>query len=861
MARWPPVDDFDDSPDGPRVRVAIANRRDGGVVYWLAKLYGFAAFAIVAGAVLAALVVYSYFSLHAPAVPDLRVYAQVTPAVSRVYAADGTKLGEFAKEWREIVPFERMPKQLVGAFLAVEDHDFYHHGGLYWKGIARAVWANITAGDFAQGGSTITQQVAKQFLGGEKSLSRKGKEAIMARRLEARYSKNAILSVYMNHIYLGAGAWGVAAAARRYFQKNLDELTLAECALIAGLAAAPTAYSPIRSTKLATDRRNIVLDKIASFGGAPAAVIAAAKQEAITLNLYRDVFPDRMPYYAEHVRRYIGERYGSDVLGAQGLKIETAAEPSWEASAYENTDFGARHQDKREGWRGPEWRLDGAARELFLARQRALYGAAPLVPDKRYLALVDKVDSEHAEVLVGDRRLQLPVRGLRWAAKWQSGNAENDATVDSATAVLKPGYVVWVSREVRTLSRYRDWNLGDGGKNPGWISKDDQTEWDAAHGESVRLEQVPHPQAAIFTADHHTGYVVAMVGGFDYDRSEFNRTVQACRQPGSTYKPIYYALGLDQGYGFDTVLDDVKVDIVDPDTGETWSPTNLEGTMDGDVTLEYALVFSKNIPSVDLFRRLGARNIEAWARRLGFTTKIFADDALALGASCSKLDEMARAFTVFARLGAWWPRTGKRGATATSPEKAWVYVRRILDRSGNTVEDNTVAEDPRLVAADRFDRTFALAGIEPVQAIPARTAFLMTKLLAHEVEYGFANVLRATQVNAAGKTGTSSATFDNMFIAYTSKFTTLVWMGDDKRVRALGKSDAAYMTVVPLWARYMYEAAKSYPNPAIPWLIPPGVKADDRGDHSKGVHGPQMDLIFRPPPKKTTDDAANRPPV
>jgi len=834
-----------------RARVAIANRRDGGLVFWLAQLYGFAALVIVAVAAFSGLVVYSYFSLNAPPVPDLRIYARVVPAVSRMYAADGTMLGEFAKEWREVVPFERIPRPLIDAFLAVEDHDFYHHGGLYWKGIARAVWANITVGDFAQGGSTITQQVAKQFLGGEKSLSRKGKEAIMARRLEARYSKDAILAVYMNHIYLGAGAWGVAAAARRYFQKDLDQLTLAECAMIAGLAKAPTAYSPIRSLKLAIERRNVVLDKIGLYGLEPPIVVEAAKLEPVKLDLYREVFPDRMPYYAEHVRRYIAERYGSDSLGAQGLRIETAAEPTWEASAYENSDFGARHQDKREGWRGPEWRLDGAARELFLGRQRALYGDAPLAPGKRYLALVDKVDKEHAELLIGDRRLQLPQKNLKWAAKWQSGNAENDIEVDAATAVLKPGYVVWVGREIRSLPRYRDWTIGEG-KNPSWLAKDDQPDWDAGHPDVVKLEQVPHPQTAIFTADHHTGYVIAMVGGYDYDRSEFNRAVQACRQPGSTYKPIYYSLGLDQGYGFDTVLDDVKVDIVDPTTGEVWTPTNLEGTMDGDVTLEYALVFSKNIPSVDLFRRLGAQNVLAWARRLGFSTKIFPDDALALGASCSRLDEMARAFTVFARLGAWWPRPEGK-------DKQWVYVRRILDRSGNTIEDNTLADDPRLTAADRFDRTAAQAGVQAAQAIAPRTAYLMTKLLAHEVEYGFASVLRATQVNAAGKTGTSSATFDNLFIAFTSKFTTLVWMGDDKRVRALGKSDAAYMTVVPLWARYMFDAARNYPNPQIPWAIPPGVKADDRGDHSKGVHGPQMDLIFRPPPKKTDD--AGRPPV
>jgi penicillin-binding protein 1A len=848
-----PVHDFAVSWTGSRARVRIANRDDGGLAFWLARMYGFAALVVLAVVLLTGLTIYSYFSLNAPAVPDLRRYARVAPAVSRMYATDGTKLGEFAKEWREIVPLERMPRRLIDAFLAVEDHDFYRHNGLYWKGIARAVWANITAGDFAQGGSTITQQVAKQFLGGEKSLSRKGKEAIMARRLEARYSKDAILSVYLNHIYLGAGAWGVAAAARRYFQKDLDQLTLAECALIAGLAKAPTAFSPIRSIKLATERRNVVLDKIAASHLYPPVVLEAAKLEPIKLNLYRDVFPDRMPYYAEHVRRYIGERYGSDALATRGLRIETAAEPSWEAAAYENAYFGARHQDKREGWRGPEWRLDGAARELFLSRQRTLYGTGPLVPGKRYLAVVDKVQGDGAEVVIGDRRLQLPLRNMKWASKWVPGNAENDIEVDSATAVLKPGFVVWVTREVRTLPRYRDYDQAL--KNPTWLPKVDQVEWDETHDSVVKLEQVSHPQTAIFTADHHNGYVVAMVGGYDYDRSEFNRTVQACRQPGSTYKPIYYALALDQGYGFDTVLDDVKVEITDPVTGEVWSPTNLEGTMDGDVTLEYALVFSKNIPSVDLFRRLGAKNVEAWARRLGFTTKIFPDDALALGASCSRLDEMARAFSVFARQGSWWPRPAGK-------EQQWVYVRRILDRAGNTVEDNTVAEDPQLPTDDRFDRVAALAGVEAPQAIPARAAFLMTKLLAREVEYGFASILRATQVNAAGKTGTSSSTFDNMFIAYTSKFTTLVWMGDDKRVRALGKSDAAYLTVVPLWARYMYETARGYPNPPIPWAIPPGLRADDRGDHSKGVRGPQMDLIFRPPPKKNLAvDGDVRPPV
>src|SRR5450432_900696 len=269
-------------------RVAIANRADGGIAYWLGKLYGFTTLVAVATTTLACCILYAYFSAHTPATRDLRAYPHAVRSVSRIYAADGTVLGEFAKEWREFVSYDEIPEQLVSAFLAVEDHDFFRHGGIYFKGIARAVWANITAGDFAQGGSTITQQVAKQDLGAEKSLSRKAKEAIMARRLEATYSKKAILAVYLNQIYLGDGAFGVRAAARRYFQKELGQLTLAECALIAGLAKAPTAYSPIHAKAHAIERRNLVLDRMAQYGFAKPADVEAAKKDDITLDLYRD---------------------------------------------------------------------------------------------------------------------------------------------------------------------------------------------------------------------------------------------------------------------------------------------------------------------------------------------------------------------------------------------------------------------------------------------------------------------------------------------------------------------------------------------------------------------------------------------
>jgi len=841
-----------------RVRVVVANPADGGLFYWLGKLFGFAGLLILAAFAGTLFGVYCYFSIHAPPTPDLSRYAQIAPGVTRMYAADGTLLGEFAKERREIVPFQQMPQQLVDAFLAVEDHDFFEHRGLYFKGIFRAAWRNLASGDFAQGGSTITQQVCKQFLGAEKSLSRKGLEAVCARRLESKYSKRAILAVYLNHIYLGAGAWGVSAAAETYFGKKLDQLTLAESALIAGLAKAPTRFSPVSEMKLAVERRNVVLDKMAGYQLATADAVAKAKLEPVTLHIRHEEFPSRLPYYADYVKSYVSKKYGEDALRGAGLTIETAAEPTWEAAAYDNAQVSAYHQDKRQGWRGPEWRVEGAARDMMIARQKRLYGPGPLIPDKRYLAIVDKVSGEQAELIIGERRVKLPLRNMKWAARWEPGNTENDAEIGSVGSALKPGYVVWVSREIRTFGRFRRWGMSDPvKKNPQWLPANDEHEWDAKNPDVVKLEQPPHPQVALFTGDHRNGHVVAMVGGYDYDRSVFNRVTNggACRQPGSSYKPIYYSLGLLEGYGFDTVLKDVPITITDPDTGEEWSPNNLGDTMDFAVTLEYALVFSKNIPSIDLFQRLGAKNVETWARRLGFTTKIFADDALALGASCTYLHEMARAYSVFARNGAWWPRP-------PGHDTDWVYVRRILDREGNTVEDNTLADDPQLPPGDRLDRVAALAGIVPRQAIPARTGYLISKLLNEEVTYGFSSMIRALGINAAGKTGTSSDTMDTIFIAFTSQFTTVAWMGDDKRERAIGRTDAAYITMVPLWARYMHDAAEGYPNPAFPWNLPKGVDKDDRGDHKKGVKGPRMDLIYKgSTTKKPDDNVDDRPPV
>jgi penicillin-binding protein 1A len=797
-----------------RPRVQIENVADGGYVYWLLKLYGFAACVLVAAAAVTAVSVYGYFVRRVPATPNLARAVVVAPSVTHILAGDGTLLGEFADEWREIVPYDRMPENLIHAVLAAEDHRFFQHTGVDMKGIARAAWRNVTSGEFAQGGSTITQQVAKHFLGNEKTLARKVKEVILARRLEARYSKQEILSFYLNIIFLGSGAYGVQAAAHRYFDKDLAELDVGQLALIAGLAQAPSRDSPLASPANARRRRDSVLDKMARYGYLSAADADKWQATPLELTPAADPFLSTSPYFAEHVRRaLIGDsRYGKDGLMRRGLRVETTVLPWVDGAAYENVDFGTRKQDMRQGWRGPEAHLEGEAQKTFLERAKKKYGAAAtLAENQHYLALVESVEPGGATVRVAEQVYHLPLANMDWASKWSIQNDVNDQKIASAREALRAGDVVWVTPARRHLRKYSDWTL-DEKQNARWLSAGDVN----AKADEVALLQTPRVQTSIFTFDHETGYVLAMVGGQDYSRSEFNRVTQACRQPGSTYKPIYYSAALDAGFGFDTVLNDIPHAEVDPVTGEISTPENLHGTVENQVTLEYALVFSKNVPSVDLFRRVGAAVVEKWARRLGFTSPIHADLALALGGSCVYTSELGRAFAIFARNGRWLDL---------------VYVRRIVDRDGRVLEDRSVYYDPMLPPAARLDRLAATAGGRARQVIAPRTAFLTSKLLRQMVREGYNGNLRQTGVTSAGKTGTSSATMDLWFVAYTSKWLTTTWLGDDLYERQLGRNDASFMVAVPLWARYMYEVTEGQKLDEIPWQVPAGVKPNDRGDN------------------------------
>lgn len=820
----------------PRLRVHIENPSDGGFGYWLVKLYLFACLGCLSLLVHVCGAVYVYFARSVPELPDLRTYADQAPGVTTFHAWDGTLLAELAREYREVVPLSRVPRALLDAFIATEDRRFFEHSGLDLRGFLRALQKNVRAGQVLQGGSTITQQVAKAFLSPERTFSRKIREAILARRLEARYSKREILSLYLNHIFLGHGAYGVQAAARRYFDRNVWELGLGELALIAGLAKAPSRFSPIDHPEAAQKRRDQVLRNMVEAGFLTEEQVRPLLGQPVQLRERRDRSRDISPYFVEHVRRELIKQLGQKELYERGYRVETTVLTTADLQAADSVDHIARKLDKRQGWRGREVNLQGSERQLFLERASEKYDGAPLLEETLYLGLVEQVRSDGAIVRIGSRRLPLPLRNMAWAARYSARDATNDRTISSATEALRVGDVIWVRLEHRSyVPRFSEFTYDETGEVV-WLPEQRNPPPAAP---VLALEQSPRPQAAIFAFDLHNGYVVAMAGGTDFDRSEFNRAVQACRQPGSAYKPIYYSLALDRGYSYETLWNDKIKPEVDPVTGEMWVPQNIDGSYGQQVTLEKALVWSKNPPSVEIYKTVTSREVTArdaidivtWARMLGMTTPIHADDALALGASCVRIDELSRAFAVFARNG--------------RPVEN-IYVRRVLDRRGNVVLDRSAWDDPMLDGASRLDRIVAVAGEYRKPVISPRTAWLTGTLLRRVVSQGHSGPIRATRLIAAGKTGTSSRTSDVWFVGYTSRWLATAWVGDDHYERQLGYKDASFTLSVPMWARFMYATSRDMPLEELPVERPPGVKPNDRGGPLRPGYPPPPEPGVRP---------------
>ncbi|WP_052548392.1 penicillin-binding protein 1A [Enhygromyxa salina] len=743
---------------------------------------------------------YRYFAEDLPQLDSVSAYREQAPGVTRIYAADGTLLAELAREHRSYAPLEDIPSPLIAAFLSAEDRRFYEHGGLDFRGLARATKANIVSGTIVQGGSTITQQVAKSFLADqERTLERKVREAILSVRMESRVGKAPILEIYLNKIFLGHGAYGVRAAASRYFDKQLDELTLAESALIAGLAQAPSRWSPVSNPDLALRRRNEVLFDMVEAGYLDADQAKQASEEPIVLATLRDPFRWRAPFYAEHVRQLVGEQLGEEAVLSDGLVIETGVNLTLQAAADQTVDAAARKLDRRHGWRGPAAHLSrDNARARLHERMLSEYGQQPFSrPDRWLLALVTNVDRHLAVVDLGAIEAELPLRLAHWAAPYDRASGENDRTITGLGQALEIGDVIWVRPHLD----------GEGIPQQG----------EESGRAVVELGQVPAVEGTLFTYDHQRGYVEAMAAGVDYDRSQYNRATQACRSPGSVFKAFYYALALDEGWQADDVL---EAKPWEPEPGEEWSPRNIDKTLDGKVLLRTALIKSLNTPSIRLFLAVGIQDVINFARKLGFTTELIADKGLSLGTSCVRIDELTAGFGVFAR-----------GGSARAP----VYLRRVIDKHGQLRIDQRHPIDGAIGIGDRIDRMAALASDPPKQLLDPRTNFLISRLLREVVTSGTST--RATTIGApsAGKSGTASGrykrdgrwddlTTDTWFVGYTSQHATAAWMGfDDRNERSLGDEDASYTTAIPMWTEFMKIVVDGRTLDRVPASVPEGI--------------------------------------
>jgi len=818
-----------------RPRIWVKNPVRAGFIGWLFRYYLFAFLVVGVAGLAYGLRVYRAYDSELPALDGVVAYETTAPGVTRIFAADGTMLAELAREYRSYVRIGEIPEIVVQAFLATEDRRFFNHEGLDVRGLARAVVANFRSGTVVQGGSTITQQVAKKRLSADRTLDRKIREALLSIRLETQLSKHEILEIYLNEIFLGHGAHGVSAAAGRYFGKSLKELSLAEAALIAGLARAPSRYNPARDPDRARRRRAVVLQNMVAAGFISEEQRDVADAEPITLVRKPDVFRQRVPYYAEHVRRTVSAQLGDDAVLTGGLQIETPAQLQLAVWGHDAMDHAIRKLDRRQGYRGPLGNLrDPSKRAELKQRLTAKYGPTPLEsdPERWRIASVEEVNLKYAKVELGAYQARLNLRHMSWASHYDRNTGVNDTKIKRVDHALVVGDVIWVRPVMVKVEDEPDTKKGEKGE-----PKTDHriVATDRKSGERmVELGQGTRNEAAVYTLEHNSGYVTGMQGGHDYDRSQFNRATQACRQPGSVFKAIYYALALDTGdWAMDSILEDKPYE---PESGETWNPQNIGKTLDGKVLLRTALIRSLNLPSIRLFNKLGAKNVVAWARRLGFTTELIADRALSLGASCVHIDELSRAFAIFARGGTW-----------VEP----VYVRRIVDKTGATLVDNRNPEDPRLDVAGRLDRMGHLAYTPPNQVVDPRTAFLITRLLREVVTAGIGYSASHIGVPAGGKTGTASkntVTTDTWLVGLTSREVTAAWMGDDRYERSMGEEDASYTTAAPMWTHYMKPVVAGVPHGPIPTTRPPGLtsKSVDARTGGPPVAGmPTAKLYYR----------------
>jgi len=674
------------------------------------------------------------------------------PIITEIYSDDGEVIGRFWDEKRIVISLDQVPKHLIDAFVAAEDARFFKHEGVDILSIMRALFKNMLARKIEQGGSTITQQVTKSLLlkNPEKTYRRKVREAILSLQIEKNFSKEKILSLYINQIYLGHGAYGVEAAARTYFKKSAKELTLAESALLAGLPQAPSRYSPILHFDRVKIRQRYVLDRMREAGYITEDQKKEALMTDIIINDTEENAFEKTPFFTEYIRKYLEKKYSRDLLYRGGLKVYTTVNLVMQRSAQKALKKGLLELDKREGYRGAIRNLSPDEIEAFKLESKKKFMIHAPELNSVVEGVVENVDDEKGEVLIalGDELGQLSLSEMSWARRPNPEVPYYAANVKTPSKVLKKGDVVLVRIEDNS---------------------------DTPHHYRLSLEQKPEIQGALFALETRTGKVKAMVGGRDFSISQFNRAIQSRRQPGSAFKPIIYAAALDRGLTPSSIIIDAPyISTMNPDDDDIWRPKNYKEKFFGPTLFRTALIESRNVITVKILRKIGVHHAIQYARKMGIESDLAPDLSLALGSSGLSLAEITTAYSVFSNDG-----------MLIKP----IFINRIEDRNGQIIEENQLSLQ---------------------ESLSKQTAYVITDLLKAVIEEGTGWRVKALKRPVAGKTGTTNDLRDAWFIGFTPELVAGVWVGYDDRI-PMSKGETGSRAASPIWLYFMSEVLKERP--------------------------------------------------
>jgi penicillin-binding protein 1A len=718
-----------------------------------------------------------------PSVADLKdIHLQVP---LRVFSRDGRLLAVFGEKRRIPLEYNEITKDMVNAVVAAEDENFWTHPGVDAQGVLRAGLHYAATGERDQGGGTITMQLARTFVSNQKTFTRKAREAFLAFRIENELSKEEILALYLNQGYLGERAYGVGAAAQTYYGTDVAHLTLAQTAMIAGLFQSPSAANPLVNEKRALARRGYVLGRLLSDGYIDKDRYAQAMAEPDAAVFHGDATAVDAPYMAELVRGYMVDKYG-DAAYSDGYSVVTTIDSRLQPLASKAVRNGLLTYDQRHGWRG-------AVAHVELPAKPTDDDLAKQVEDRDhvgglYPAVVTKVEAQAAALYVdGVGGVSLNWDGIKWARKYLNQNGMGPAP-KAATDVLNRGDVVY-------------------------LRKLDSGAWS--------LAQVPTAQGSLVAMDPVDGAVVAMVGGFDFDASKFNRVTQSHRQPGSSFKPFIYSAALENGFTAATVVPNAPVVLNDAKNGNVWRPGNYEGDFSGPTRLRTALAHSLNLVSIRVLQQLGVDPTIKYLQNFGFTEdELPRDLTLALGSASLQPLEMARAYSVFANKG-----------YRVTP----YYIQTVLDGSGKPLFQATpeIACDSCKLP-DKGDPNTGMPESAPT-AITPQNAWIMTSMMQEVIKTGTGAQAQALgRPDIAGKTGTTNDFTDAWFDGFTSHLVAVVWVGNDQPSQPLGSGEQGALAALPIWMDFMGPALNGVPIPKDPFPRPFGIE-DARIDPNTGL--------------------------